>query len=1278
MMLKCISQKILLFILFLSIISIRAQEIGNVFIRNYTPKEYNVRAVTWQAIQDNRGIMYFATGSGVLEYDGTTWNLIKLPGGAGARSLAKDKKGFVYVGAKNEFGYLAPDSVGKIVYVSLLPEIPDKNIQSFGEIWSVAALEDGSILFQSDYYIFHYIYKKINVIFPENKGTFYLMYKIGNELICLENGGGRGLVKYSQGNFVSMPNGSHFSNYSSVNTVLPYDAKRFLVCSRELSNPLEIYNIETGEIEPLPSEADVIIRENRLVGGIPLPVNIYKEPTYLMYLTRGGVIILNKKGKIIQHINEENAGLQDGNVWNAMQDREGAIWLSLQKGITRLELNSPWRIWNETNGLKGIVTSLVRHGERIYVTTKDGAFVLEENYFDRLIYHNDNRSVSGQNWLVRSFKFDKKELEPILLLGNTQGLFQVKDKVAKKIALYNGAAYSITQSSQDLSLIYVGGSKRLMILRYKGNEQYQVLAYLDSLKGSIISITEEKPGTLWLGTSSDGVMKIEIRYDFKDAKVRRYGTEDGLVSPRFIQTYKYYGKILFGTPKGLFRYDAATDRFVPEPKFGEKFADGSLDVYSFAPKTGGEIWIAGFDSKESPIELLREIAGGKEYVANSTSFKRLPAMQVEVIYHDVDNQTWIGGSEGLFRFNGNYKKEYNQKFPCLIRKIEVNGEPYFNGIFFDPETGEILQYQPRKQQVIFPYQKNDIQFTFAAVFYEENSYNQYSYILEGFDREWSEWTNQNRKEYTNLIEKKYKFKVRARNVYGQESEITEYSFEILPPWYRHKAAILMYVLASFALVFGIVKYYTYNLKKKNERLEEIVKLRTAEIEQQKEEIQMQNENLEKQKQKVEKAYNDVQVLSLIGQQITATLNLEDLIKIVYNNVNKLMKADGFGIGLLNLEANRIEFSGFIENGKKQPTTYDSLNNPDLLSVECLKNDKEILINDFSLPENQRFVKHLGVDKTHVPESVILVPLKIENIELGVLEVMSFEKNAYTPQHLTVLRSLGSYISIALANIRAYLTIEQKNVKIMDSIRYASTIQNAILPSQEELSKAFPEIFCLFRPKDIVSGDFYWYSQVREYLFLAVVDCTGHGVPGAFMSMIGSSSLTEIVNVMNVTDPAQILETLDDMVRDALKQDQKANDDGMDVCLVRFDKQANLKRIVFTGAKRPLWIYKKTGAKIIEIKGDNRSIGGMSKKDKKFTETEITLQHGDVLYLMSDGYADQNNHERKKFGTARLMELLKKIAEEPLEEQRDLLEYALNQHQNEVERRDDVTLIGVRI
>jgi len=268
-------------------------------------------------------------------------------------------------------------------------------------------------------------------------------------------------------------------------------------------------------------------------------------------------------------------------------------------------------------------------------------------------------------------------------------------------------------------------------------------------------------------------------------------------------------------------------------------------------------------------------------------------------------------------------------------------------------------------------------------------------------------------------------------------------------------------------------------------------------------------------------------------------------------------------------------------------------------------------------------------------------------------------------------------------------IEEKNKDITDSINYAKKIQEAILPSMELKQKLFPNSFILFQPRDIVSGDFYWFTEKNGKRLIAACDCTGHGVPGAFMSMIGNAFLNQIVNEKGCTKPSEILNQLRDLIIAALKQKGSAgeNQDGMDISLLAFDEKNSM--VEFAGANNPLWVVaphpqplssgEGSAQMLTEIKGDKMPIGIYSGVAKEFTNHEIKINHGDSFYLFTDGFADQmGGTTGKKFRYKTFKELLLTTHELKVSEQENFIRKTLKEWKGAFDQTDDILVIRVMV
>jgi serine phosphatase RsbU (regulator of sigma subunit) len=256
-------------------------------------------------------------------------------------------------------------------------------------------------------------------------------------------------------------------------------------------------------------------------------------------------------------------------------------------------------------------------------------------------------------------------------------------------------------------------------------------------------------------------------------------------------------------------------------------------------------------------------------------------------------------------------------------------------------------------------------------------------------------------------------------------------------------------------------------------------------------------------------------------------------------------------------------------------------------------------------------------------------------------------------------------------------IREKNKDITDSINYAQKIQQAILPDQNEFTKHFPDSFVLFKPKDIVSGDFYWLAQKNDYVFYAAIDCTGHGVPGGFMSMLGSSLLNEIINDKNVFEPGDILDLLRIKIIQALKQKGESgeNKDGMDMCLCRINKDRN--ELVYAAANNPLWIVRNN--ELLEFASNKQPVGISVGNFSQFEQSTVPLKSNDCIYIFTDGYADQfGGPKGKKFKYKPLKELLIANNKSPMHSQKEILDSTIMNWKGEMEQVDDILLIGIRI
>jgi len=257
-------------------------------------------------------------------------------------------------------------------------------------------------------------------------------------------------------------------------------------------------------------------------------------------------------------------------------------------------------------------------------------------------------------------------------------------------------------------------------------------------------------------------------------------------------------------------------------------------------------------------------------------------------------------------------------------------------------------------------------------------------------------------------------------------------------------------------------------------------------------------------------------------------------------------------------------------------------------------------------------------------------------------------------------------------------IEEKNDDITASIRYAKRIQDAILPPDEYVRQYLPKTFILFKPKDIVSGDFYWIHDKKDKILFSAVDCTGHGVPGAFMSIVGHNHLEQIVTQNKLDKPAEILDALNRSVSETLRQSNSSDKvkDGMDIAMCAFDRKTQI--FEYAGAFNPLYLIR--NGELIETKADKFPIGNLKEgENKKFTNHSIPLIKGDTLYVFSDGYADQfGGSAGKKLKYSSFKKMLLQIQHLSMEEQGEYLKKFIEDWQSNYEQVDDILVIGTRL
>jgi serine phosphatase RsbU (regulator of sigma subunit)/ligand-binding sensor domain-containing protein len=1045
----------------------------NFNIANYNTARYAFgESTVWAIAQDKRGLLYAGTANGILEYDGHDWRFIKVKEGLWVRSLAVDSTNKILVGSYNEFGFLEPDKKGYLIYHSLSDSLKEKS-KNFGTIWKIHPAKQGNI-FQSESKIFISNNLSIKEINPET--SFHLSFYLNDTLYVRERN--IGFLKYFNGKFLPVNGGEQFFDIG-IFAMLPYKKNETLIVTQQNG----IWKYTNSDITLLPSNINSIFNKNVTYGGIKL-----SDGNFAFNTLNVGVSVHDFTKFKYSLINKED-GLNTNRVNQIIQDKQGNICLATNKGISIIEYTSPFTYYKEESGLLGNIIALNRYNGILYIGTTEGLFVQNRN--KKSVEEKQFVKVNGFETEVRSIIHAADNL----LLLTVNGIYELSYGHFNKISELSGNCMYYSSKNKYLVL----GNDNLITV-FKKTKYWERILSVSNFNINPQAIAENHSYTqgneFWFGSNNQGALRLILTNDLKYS-IENFTEKEGL-SKDWILPFEYHDSIVFGTQHGLL-----------------SFTEENVSVSDDSTQTDSIISLKYFNvtnllgfSTNLPVNMLFDtkdriwlsIDNNLMYIDEnqknnlvSKPFLEFDMGKINIVYQDNDNGLlWIGSDNGLIRYDSGIKKDFFIKYKCIIRKILCGKD----SILFAGSSDSIFQEHP-----VLNYRLNNLTFEFSAPYFPKENTIQYAYNLEGLNDYWSEWSAITTKEFSNLQEGRYVFHIKAKNVYGVESEISSYGFTILPPWYRTMWAYFVYFIFLIITIVLAVYLGRLRLKAKNKELEQKVRDRTAEIMHQKEEIEKQS-----------------------------------------------------------------------------------------------------------------------------------------------------------------------------------IQIEKQNLQITESIKYAQHIQEAVQPMQIFINEVLPEHFILLKPKDIVSGDFFWIGRKYNKTIIAAVDGTGHGVPGAFINMLGVALLNEIVNNIEICDikADQILNILRSKVIKTLHQRGKAGEiqDGMDlaICIVDFDK-LNLE---FSGAYNPLYLIRNNI--LTEVKADPMPIGIYTKDNEPFTNHSVELKKNDNLYIFSDGYYSQfgGTNGDEKLKRKPFKDLLLEINNMSMTDQKQFLEDYFDNWKGKQEQTDDILVIGIRI
>ncbi|MFT5616960.1 MAG: serine phosphatase RsbU (regulator of sigma subunit) [Arenicella sp.] len=1111
---------------------------GKPFIRNYTVKDYNAGSGMYDVIQDQRGVMYFANTWNVRIYDGVKWSYVSLANQRGAFSFGMDEKGVVYVGGLNDLGYLEPSLTGQIQFVSLASHLP-KNRLKFGTVRKII-VQDKHIYFATKTQLMRWDGQKLHVWALQN--SFHGIFQFENNVYV--NIQGLGLHKIEENDLRLVDGGERFSDIGIVNGFKIRD-DFILVCPNQ-----GLFRLTGSGLNLKYEEYDNPMQDFLKSNQILSAKNMGEMLAF--GTSDAGVAITDLNMKLLCFV-DKTSGLLSNKVNGIFQDKDDIIWLGLDKGTAKVEIATPINRWDEGSGVEGYVYTINRHEGVLYIGTTKGI-----HYLKRLAKgHSKFIPVAKSNSETRFYSSAFHTLpngKKQLVFAASDGFYEVKlvknePKLIKVLDIPLRAAATILPSIVDSNRYYLGNYYSIQVVVYE-NGKWKHEGEIEGIKDVKKDIiAEDFEGRIWIITYGDIIRRFPVKKEngsFQAGEIEIIDKKNNLPSDQFTGLQRLKEYFVLNSELGTYVYNEEKKKFQIAKKLGKQIGDYFTGFYFFEEDVKGNLWYLAYQHGENIWHEVSYKQPDGSFLTDSVSLRRVPSIDtgLEGTLAEDDGVTWFGGTFGMYRYDVNQRSKPND-FQAMIRRVIANEDStvFFGSSYKTVDSMRILAIDQAEEIAIeLPYEYNSMIFNFASNNYFNESDNEYHFLLEkmGDDKKnntWSEWDKETKEHIRNLEEGRYVFRVKARNIYGIISSEADFSFKILPPWYRTIWAYMAYSTGLILLIWLFVWFNTRRLKKQKVILEETVRVRTEELTTQTENLQSANEEI--------------------------------------SSTNEILA----------------------------------------------QNQEELLANS-------------------------------EEIE---------RKNE---------------------------SLEVYNKHVTDSINYASRIQKAILGEESQIQTSFKESFVLFKPKDIVSGDFYWFGECSEKetqkkkKIIIAADCTGHGVPGAFMTVLGSSLLNEIVNSYSIVQPDNILYELDKRIVAATHKQVESGqaesnvNDGMDMLVVVVDNW-NAK-LQFSGAKNPL--YRVRNGEIEMFKGSKFPIGSSQfKTEKVFDLVELEMLPKDRYYMSTDGFQDQfGGLNNSKFLRKRFRELLLSSSHLPMQAQKELLNKELSAWQGNMKQTDDILLVGFEV
>ncbi len=799
------------------------QQIGLPVIRNYLPKDYKAHNQNWAIAEDYRGKLYFGNSSGVLEFDGNRWNLIPVTNSV-VRSLAIDDYGTVFVGSADDFGYLELKDNGSLQYKSLIKHL---NInEAIGHVWYTFNYK-GSIIFITNRFIFSFSFNNNSYSDPDIKTwvaeqRYGVAHKVNNDIFVLETA--KGLLRFDGVTF-HFVQGSEIFREHSVFSILPYDhsGRELLLATR--SKGLFIY--DGTEFRPFKTDADVFLKSSNLyLPGIRLP-----DGTFVLNTIDAGVVIIDRAGSIVRKINMET-GIPDNGVLYTLHTK-GKLWLALQNGISSIDVPSAVSSLNQSSGLRGSVSDVKIINNKIYAASTSGIFKLDLNdpgsanpVFEKI---ND---INNEAWWIINFNNS-------VIAAITNGVWELGEKKHIKLNSKWRGSYFIYQSIRFPNRLYVGLENGLAVLD-RINNSWIDRGKIEGINTAIRNIAEDNDGNLWLGTTYNGVYKLsDLTNDLSFQPSIKHYLEGYFKPGEEVKLFKIKSSLLFTTKTKVLVFDELKHSFEEEKYVGfNSHLKGAETLFILEDKSG-VLWVSAIKPNSELTIASASLTNGKyewkelSFLKSVIDFSNSNAV-FTIFMDETTGIVWFCGADGIVSYNTRFQQDDNYQdaeFKSIISRVIIHGDSL---LFLGDDLKKSLLKDPPDFKLDHNF--SSLRFEFSSLTYD-GELSQYQYKLDGLDNDWSFWTSENKKDYTNLPPGEYVFRLRAKDIFNRISKESSFSFTVISPWYFSWYAYAAYLFILGFMIYSIIKVRLNYLTQRNIKLESIITDRTKTISQQAEKLQ---------------------------------------------------------------------------------------------------------------------------------------------------------------------------------------------------------------------------------------------------------------------------------------------------------------------------------------------------------------------------------------------------------------------------------------------------------